>query len=406
VSVVVSRRFRFATFLTATVLTILLLWLFGAAAHLFLLLFIAILFSLYLGAVTDFFARRLLMPRQLAFIIALVLTVAGAVGLIWALIPPVVQQTQQLLTVLPQYIAGWEAGIDRAVNRVPALAELWQGDGQEHRVFSALYAQVAAQLQTVVPKVFWLFHAAINFVAVLVMSIYLTLYPGLYREWLIALFPPIHRDLVRDVLGDLAVSLRAWIVGQLLAMFILGALTAIGLWLLQVPFALTFGLFTGAVAIVPFFGTLISTILPALFVLGGDGVGGLGPVAHAWLVILLGVVIHVLESNVVAPIIMQKKVELPPVLTMMSVLIFGELLGPVGLLVAVPALAVVMVVVRRILVNRIYEGQGFRRTPRDRVLVLRVPSPEGGVLVPEGPPLDVVTMAETAERHTRERPAA
>lgn len=401
-SVVVSRRFRFATFLAATVLTILLLWLLGAAAHVFLLLFIAVLFSLYLGAVTDFFARRLLMPRHIAFIIALSLTIAGAVALVWALIPPVTQQTQQLLRVLPEYVVAWETAINRAAARIPAVAEMW-GQSDDHRVLSAVYNEMSQWLRGVVPKVIWLVHGVINFVAVLVMSIYLTLYPGLYREWLIALFPPIHRDLVRDVLGDLATTLRAWIVGQLLAMFILGALTALGLWLLQVPFALTFGLFTGAVAIIPFFGTLISTVLPALFVLGGEGMGGLGPGAHAWLVILLGVVIHVLESNVVAPIIMQKKVELPPVLTMMSVLIFGELLGPVGLLVAVPSLAVIMVVVRRILVNRIYEGQGFRRTQRDRVLVLRVPSPHGGVLLPEGSPPDIVTLAE---RQSPERPAA
>ena len=70
---------------------------------------------------------------------------------------------------------------------------------------------------------FEIVHAAINVFAVGVMGIYLALHPALYREWLIALFPPIHRDLVRDVLADLADSLRAYIVGQLLAMTFLGA---------------------------------------------------------------------------------------------------------------------------------------------------------------------------------------
>jgi hypothetical protein len=53
-----------------------------------------------------------------------------------------------------------------------------------------------------------------------------------------------------------------------------------------------------------------------------------------------------------------------------------------------------MVIVRRILITRIYEGQGFRRTSRERPLVLRVPAPGGGVLVPPGPQPDVVTTAE------------
>ena len=82
-------------------------------------------------------------------------------------------------------------------------------------------------------------HAAINVFSVAVMSIYLSVYPALYREWLIALFPPIHRDLVRDVLSDLRPLLRAYIVGQLLAMIVLAVLTALGLYLLDVPYYLT-----------------------------------------------------------------------------------------------------------------------------------------------------------------------
>jgi len=60
----------------------------------------------------------------------------------------------------------------------------------------------------------------------------------------------------------------------------------------------------------------------------------------------------------------------------------------------VPALAALMVIVRRILITRIYEGQGFRRTARERPLLLRLPVAGGGVLVPPGPPLDIVTLAE------------
>jgi predicted PurR-regulated permease PerM len=260
----------------------------------------------------------------------------------------------------------------------------------EHKLMNAIYEAVTGPLGNLVPKVVGIVHAGINVFSVAVMSIYLSAYPGLYREWVIALFPPIHRDLVRDVLTDLRTTLRAWIVGQLLAMFVLAVLTAIGLYLLDVPYWLTFGVFTGAVAIVPFFGTLVSTVIPALFVLGGDGFGAFGGFGHAVLVILLGTVIHLIESNLVIPLITAKKVELPPVLTIMSVLVVGSLLGPAGLLVAVPTLAVTMVVLRRILINRIYEGHGFRRAARDRALVLRVPAPEGGVLVTDAPDLDII----------------
>lgn len=383
-------RFRFAPLLTAVVITVLLIMLFGHAAELFILLFIAILISLYLGAVADWLRDRVHVSRGVALAIAVVSTLAAVVALFWVLVPPVIDQTQALIRVLPQYIQNWERGLERLASRFPALQDA-VGEGT---LLRAVYDRITGAFGDVVPKVYGLLHGAINVFAVAIMSLYLALHPGLYREWVIAIFPPIHRDLVRDVLGDLANTLRSWIVGQLLAMTILGVFTAAGLYFLEVPYWLTFGVFTGVVAVVPFFGSLVSTVLPALFVIAGNGIWGLSGFTHALLVAALGIVIHVIEANVVLPRIMQKQIDLPPVLTIMAVLIMGKLLGPVGLIVAVPTLAVVMVVVRRILISRIYEGQGFRRTTRDSVVVIRVPAVKGGILVPPPPGVDPLTLAE------------
>jgi predicted PurR-regulated permease PerM len=394
------RRVRFAPILTATILTILLLLLVKTAATVLVLLFLGILISLYLRALAAQFERRLRIPDPFAYVAALAVTVAAFVALFWVLVPQVVHQTQQLIGVLPNYIAGWEAGLDGFLARYPGLREV-VGPG-DNRLLQLIYDRAKDTFGGVVPRAVGLVHAAINVFAVAIMGIYLSLHPALYREWLIALFPPIHRDLVRDVLGDLADTLRSWIVGQLIGMFVLAALTALGLYALNVPFWLPFGIFTGLVAIVPFFGTLVSTVLPALFVLNGTGFAGLSPTTHSLLVILLGTVIHLVESNVVLPLVMSKKVDLPPVLSIVSVLIMGRLLGPMGLVVAVPTLAAVMVIVRRILITRIYEGQGFRRTARERPLLLRVPAPGGGVLVPVAEiPIDPIGFAEGRIRASR-----
>src|SRR5207248_5497460 len=96
---------------------------------------------------------------------------------------------------------------------------------------------------------------------------------------------------------------------QILAMLVLALLTAIGLWVLGVPYWLAFGIFTGLVAVVPFFGTLVSTLLPALFVVGtGDWVRVLA-------VIALGVAVHVVDANVVVLRIIEPLVSLPPLPT-------------------------------------------------------------------------------------------
>jgi predicted PurR-regulated permease PerM len=359
----------------------------GATADVFLLLFIAIIISLYLGAVRDLFVEKLHVPPKLAFFLSVIGTAAALLGLFAILLPPVVEQTRALIVVMPRYIETWETGIDNFVTRFPAMRDVWKPG--EHRLMTVVYNQLSEQASLVVPRVLSFVHVMIDCFAVIVMSIYLALQPGVYREWLIALFPPVHRDLVRDVLRDLADGLRAYIVGQLLTMTFLAALTAAGLYILGVPYWLTFGIFTGLVAIIPFFGTLLATTLPALFVLGGPGGG-----TRAVYVLLLGVVIHLIEGNLVSPLVMSKKIDMPPVLTITSVLVIGKLLGPLGLVVALPTLVTVMVIVRRILINRIYEGKGFRKSTRDRIFVLRVPVPDGGVLISSTPPPDLIAFRE------------
>jgi len=386
-------RGRFAATLTAITLTVLFLLMLGRTADVFLLLFIAVLVSLYLGALTNFLIYRGRVRPRIAFILALIITFVGIGGLIWLLVPPVLAQTRELVEVLPTYVTGWEKSIDQMMLSLPGMRGYWRVG--QHQILRAVYDQVSGVFEGFVPKVFSVVGVLIDVFSVFVMSIYLALQPGVYREWLIALFPPRHRDLVRDILRDLADSLRAYIVGQLTAMSVLAVLTAIGLYLLHVPYWLAFGIFTGLVAIVPFFGTLLSTLIPAAFVLTGPGGG-----TRALLVIGLGVVVHLIEGNLVSPMVMSRKVELPPVLTIMSVLVIGKLLGPLGLVIAVPTLAATMVIVRRILIDRIYEGQGFRRTTRDRTLVLRVPVPNGGVLLAEGDPVDVLAFKTRASART------
>jgi predicted PurR-regulated permease PerM len=162
------------------------------------------------------------------------------------------------------------------------------------------------------------------------------------------LIPPSYRPLSRVILDDLRVTLRAWVVGQIIAMVLLAALTTLGLWVLGVPYFLAFGVFAGVAAIVPFFGTLLSTLVPALFALGVFGL----PKALA--VAALGVGVHLIEANFVAPVVMERQVNLPPVITIAGVLLIGKLFGLAGLIVAVPILAFVMVLLRHILLGQVY----------------------------------------------------
>ena len=333
---------------TAILVTVLLLWLAGTVADLLLLLFLGILIAVNLSAVTDVLAARTGLPRGAAFALSVVLSVGALVGIGFLLVPPVVEQTRQLLTVLPRIATEWEAGLERFLSAIPGMDDVLVPG--EHRIFGVALEEAERMIGALVPRLFDTFHLVINLVAVLVMAVYFAVRPDLYRDFAIAVTPPRHRDAAAEVITALSETLRAWTIAQLLAMVTLAALTAFGLWLLDVPYWLAFGIFTGLVAVVPFFGTLISTLVPALFVLPEVGGG-----TKALLVLLLGTIIHVAENQLVVPLLMHRRVDLPPVLTIMSVLICGKLLGPFGLLVAVPTLAVLMVLIRRVLIARIYQ---------------------------------------------------
>lgn len=373
--------------LVAAIFAVLFLLFVYSVAETLLLFFIAALISLYLGAVTDFLERRLRIPRLWGLLLAVVLTIAGMVGIGWLVVPPVLQQTQGLASALPDLVAGWKAGLMELARRYPLLGQLLPSPDETAAYLDTFLGNVGGYFAGLFPYLFSGLNFLIHLVSVAVMAVYLTVRPALYREGIIVLFPPLHRDLVRSILADLGNTLRAWIVGQILAMIVLGVLTWIGLVLLRVPYALAFGVFTGIAVVVPFFGTLVSTILPALFVLGAGG-----PV-HALLVVLLGVLVHLFEANFVHPLIMERQINLPPVLSILSVLVMAELLGAIGLLVAVPVLATVMVVIRRVYIHRVLEGRGFRRFLRDAPVEIRLP--EGAALAhPEVAELSIPALLE------------
>ncbi|HYK11574.1 MAG TPA: AI-2E family transporter [Gemmatimonadales bacterium] len=313
-----------------------------------IVIFIAILFSIYLGAVTDWLERRLKIPHWGGLTIAVLGTLGAVVGLGAVLLPPVIDQTQALVSGLPATLSEVQSVLARTAARYPVLRRSPLADPASGVVGSLITEGFGFLRTSVLPYIRAGGLALIEGASVFVMALYLARNPGVYRNGVISLVAPQHRLTAAHILDDTAQTLRAWVGGQLLAMFVLGTLTTIGLLILGAPYWLAFGVFAGVAAIVPFFGTLLSTILPALFVVGqGD-----------WLrvvaVLLLGVVVHVIEANVVGPLIMERKVALPPVLTIASVLVMGTLLGMVGLVVAVPILATVIVFVRHVVHGEIY----------------------------------------------------
>jgi len=311
-----SSRLSGATFV-ALFVAALAIWFLIRVVEVLLLVFIAVLCAVYLSAITDVLERRFRLARWLGLTAAVLATLAALVGIGALLVPPVIDQTQALISGLPQTLTNIQNEIARWAREYPVLRSTELADPSSGLVARLIEDAARFLRGSILPYVTAGGKLFIEGASVVVMALYLARQPRLYRDGILSLVSPKHRPVAARILDDLGATLRAWVVGQLLAMMVLAILTALGLWVLGVPYWLAFGIFTGLVAVVPFFGTLVSTLLPALFVVGtGDWLRVLA-------VILLGVAVHVVEANVVVPRIMQRQVSLPPVLTIASVLTMG-----------------------------------------------------------------------------------
>ena len=313
-----------------------------------IIIFLSIILAVYLDAVSGFLQRRLTVPRPVGLAAAVALTIGGLVGVVFLIAPAVTSQVQDLIANLPKFLSELDQSIDRLFRNIPVLRRGVSEGAGPGLLATALNELVGVLRGAAVPYLKGGIELIIEVISVFVMALYLSRNPATYVEGVIALVPPERRPLARIILYDLKFTLHAWVVGQLIAMSVLAVLTTLGLWLLGIPYFLAFGVFAGVAAIVPFFGTLFSTLIPALFALGVAGL------AKALFVTLLGIGVHLIEANFVAPVVMERKVNLPPVITIAGVLLIGKLFGLAGLIVAVPILAFVMVLIRHILMGEVY----------------------------------------------------
>ena len=313
-----------------------------------LVLFLAIILAVYLNAVSNSLQQRLGVPPAVGLAAGLALSLGALVGVVFLIAPAVAGQVQDLIANLPRYLTDLDQSITRLFRSIPVLGRGVSEGGSPGLLATSISEMFGFLRGAVVPYLKGGLELVIITVSVVVMAVYLVRNPGVYVEGLVALIPPARRPLARVILYDLKLTLHAWVVGQIIAMIVLAVLTTLGLWMLKVPYFLAFGMFAGIAAIVPFFGTLFSTLIPALFALGVAGLG------KALAFTALGIGVHLVEANFVAPVVMERKVNLPPVITIAGVLLIGKLFGLAGLIVAVPILAFVMVLIRHILLGEVY----------------------------------------------------
>ena len=178
-----------------------------------------------------------------------------------------------------------------------------------------------------------------GFVLMVFLAIYIGAEPDVYRGWMLAAVPAQTRPHVRRVLSEVAIVLRKWLIAQLVAMIVIGVITTVLLLVLDVkaPFAL--GFIAGLLEFIPNVGPILAAVPAVLMGFADSPEKALAVVLAYW-------GIQFLENNLLIPYLMRDEMDLPPAITLVTQALMALMFGFIGLMVAVPLIAVVLVPVR------------------------------------------------------------
>ncbi len=259
---------------------------------------------------------------------------------------------ENLDTTPPDYFLWWGG----ANVQMPAdpVTEALRFARDSFQLNADLIQQVASQLfgafsqigVTVLPVVSGVASTLLNILIVIFMSMYLLADPKGHEEGLIRLLPISYRQRGREIMARLDMAMRGWLESTLLAMVFVGVTTWAGLTLLGLREALALGVIAGVLAFVPTFGTLVAVILAVAVAILQQ------PQNVLW-VIIVTYVISLVQSQIISPLLVAGRIKLPPILVLLSQIIFGVFFGFMGLLLAVPLAAILMVLIQEIYIKDI-----------------------------------------------------
>jgi predicted PurR-regulated permease PerM len=361
-----SDAFRVAAAVVGLAVVLLLLW---HTRTLVLTVFLGVLFALAVSAGVDRL-QRWRIPRGAAaplIVFAFVGLLAGFGNWIG---PTVREQTMELRTKLPEALGKLElwvrsrgggiiatitglspdtlaAGpapnvaptpLDSAVRGIPSPPP---PVASAPSLRDRLLAQLGGVGRFFLPVISSTLAVAAGIVLVLFLAIYLAIDPGIYRRGLLYLVPLESRPKADRMLGAIATTLRKWLVTQLIAMVVIGVVTTSVLLALKVRAAIPLGILAGLLEFVPTLGPILSAI-PAI------AMGFVDSPEKALFVTIAYVGIQFIENHLLIPILMKEGIDLPPALTIVAQALMAIVFGILGLLVAVPLLATVMIGARMV----------------------------------------------------------
>ena len=305
---------------------------------------VAMLLAYLINPLTSWLQRILpFKQRIISVLLSLTIILAVVVLFLSILIPMVASEIVQMQRLLSGLVDAdqWQA---RLQDYVPEEVRMYIADlvRFEELVQLLNLENIRLFFQQILPGIWGVFSGTISFVIGLAVVIVILLYlvfilldfDEISEGWK-DLIPDQYRQVVLDVVSDFSTAMRVYFRAQALIAFIVGLLFALGFWSIGLPMGILLGLFIGLLNMVPYL-QVVGLIPAALFSIAAS----LGAGESIWillgLVLAVFAVVQIIQDAILVPRIMGKATGFNPAVILLSLSIWGKLLGILGLLIALP----------------------------------------------------------------------
>ncbi len=275
------------------------------------------------------------LPRLLG-VLLLYLTVFGLIVLVLSLIVPFVSQDLvQLTAVFPKIVEKVSTSLD-TVQR--GSSGYFDFVSEIQNLLDVLSNYLQEFAQSAIGLVVSIFGGVFSFVAIIIISFYLSVMRRGIENFLSSVAPARYEGYAIDLWKRAEIKVGRWLQGQLLLGLIVGLVVYVGLSLMKIKFAIVFGLLVMVLEIVPVAGPVLAAIPAVLFAFIQD------PTMALW-VILFYVVVQQLENHILVPLVLGKTTGLNPVVVILALLIGARLAGIAGAILAVPTATIIVEII-------------------------------------------------------------
>jgi predicted PurR-regulated permease PerM len=335
--------------------------------------------------------ERYKVPRPIGVALGLLAGLGTIAAVLALVIPAFVDQTEDFVNSVPGIVQSLEDRVRDVTHERPS--EL----GDRVQEFAQRYTDNPAKLIGPITSIgLGLAGVLGGLVLILVTACFMAARPQPLVTGALRLFPPGRRPNVERVMYRLRESWIGWLQGVVVDMLITGSLLYIGLRIIGLDYAIVFAVFAALLVVVPYFGAVVGAVPPILYALT------VSP-GKALVVMAVYLIVQQVESNMVIPLVMSKRVKLHPALIAIGVVLVGQLFGVVGLFVAVPILSAVVICVEEFWVRPLEERHEIAQA-RELELPEGAEPAEASGEGPPGPPPGEEPAEPAVQIASRSRP--